>query len=135
MPMTKKQNKTIFFYHTWQYCLLYFFVYSNFCRHPTTLESDEVSWGLMKDQNKLEGINPVINIIAHNWLNDHQGNAYIWLDWLHRCHLIIKRWKLVLVNVLRRFSFEHSEFSVMKGLVCFLFELAIWSLTASFITD
>ena len=107
-------QKDNIFNHSWQYCLVYFFVYSKFCRHPTTLESGEVLWGLMKTQNKLEGINPVINIIEHNWLYDHQGNAYMWLDWLHRCHLIIKRLHLELVNVLRLFHFELSEFSAMK---------------------
>ena len=107
-------KKTTFFNHSWQYCLVYFFVYSKFCWHPTTLESGEVLWGLMKNQKKLEGINPVINIIEHNWLNDHQGNGYMWLDWLHRCHLIIKRLHLELVNVLRWFHFELSEFSAMK---------------------
>ena len=50
--------------------------------------------GSYEEQNKLKGLNPAINIIEHNWLNDHQGNAYMRLDWLHRCHLIIKRWHL-----------------------------------------
>ena len=64
--------------------------------------------------------NPTINIIEHNWLNDHQRNAYMWLDWLRRCHLIIKRWHLELVNVLRWFNFDLSEFSAMKILFFFV---------------
>ena len=72
------KNQKNIFNRTWQYYLLYFFVYSKFCWHSTTLESGEVLWDLMKNQNKSEGIYPVINIIEHNWLNDHQGNA----DWI-----------------------------------------------------
>ena len=128
-------QKDNIFNHSRQYCLLYFFVYSKFCRHPTTLESGEVLWGLMKTQNKLEGVKPVIKIFEHNWLNDHQGDAYMWLDWLHRCHLIIKRWYLKLFNVLRLFHFELPEFSAMKIIIFYLFEHTIWSVTASYYTN
>ena len=115
--------KKILFLITLNNIVLYFFVYSKFFWHPTTLESGEVLWGLMKNQNKLEGINPMINIIEHNWLNDHQRNAYMWLDWLCRCHLIIKQWHLELVNVLRWFNFDLSEFSAMKILIFFCLSL------------
>ena len=136
--MTKRQHfqsfLTILF-------IILFLSTANFHCHPTKLESGEVLWGLMKTQtlmktqNKLEGINPVMNIIEHNWLNDHQGDAYMWLDWLHGCHLIIKRWYLKLFNVLRLFHFELPEFSAMKIIIFFLFEHTIWSVTASYYTN